>query len=110
MNAKTLKLLLPIVLLMAPSCSGPTVSSEGPSIYIGDVETEPMTGRVVRLPKEDLNLSTAEGKAKAKKLIVDLTISDRRNARGYNNLNKYHQSLKRIYNNKPTKNQSTPTS
>jgi hypothetical protein len=94
--------------LIAPSCSEPTILNSTPDIYIAEVKAEPLTGRVVRLPKEDLNLSTPEGKAKAKKLIVDLTVSDRRNARGYNNLKKYQDKLRSIYN--PTKKGVTPTS
>ena len=96
---------------MLISCAEPTTyANTTPEFYIADVTVEDGTGSVVRLPREALNMSTPDGKAKAKQLIVSLTISDRRNARGYNNLKNYHQSLKRIYNKKPKKNQSTPIS
>lgn len=96
-----------IVCLPLISCAQQITSSNPPEVYIGTVNVEPLTGKVVRLPKEDLDLSTAEGKAKAKKLIVDLTVSDRRNARGYNSIKKYHEKLKAIYN---SKKKVTPTS
>lgn len=95
--------------MIVPSCGTQTVlNSAPPDVYIGTVKAEPLTGKVVKLPDEDIDLETPEGKAKAKKLIVALTISDRRNARGYNNLNKYHQKLRSIYNTQKKK--VTPTS
>lgn len=97
-----------IALLTVCGCAQQIPSSNIPDVYIGDVKAEPLTGKVVLLPKDDINLSTPEGKAQAKKLILDLTVSDRRNARGYNNLLKYHKQLKKIYS--PTKKKVTPTS
>lgn len=94
---------------MASGCAEQIISSNPPEIYIGDVKAEPLTGKVVRYGDVgNLDLTTSEGKAKAKKLIVDLTVSDRRNARGYNSLLKYHKQLKQIYG-KPKKG-VTPTS
>lgn len=94
---------------MLTSCSESIPLSNYPDVYIGEIKAEPLTGKIVRIPKENLDLETQEGKAKAKNLIVNLTVSDRRNARGYNNLKKYHEQLKKLYN-KPTKKQSTPSS
>lgn len=76
---------------------------------MGEPSLEPGTGTYVKIPKGPINMSTPDGKAKAKKLILDLTVSDRRNARGVNSYKAYNKRIQRIYN-PPKKNQSTPSS